>query len=512
MIPIPVFNPMDNMAYPNGNGMISVGAGDKGSKLLLYNESPVNINVDFFNGNISILHAWEARFWTLDGDTRQVEWYINSSLNVSNPPISLVIGELYRADEKLEGSYPMALVRQSSVGNPGGVATTSQSSTVNNLGAAANTSVINVSSAANTASTVTLTNDGLFNVFVTIAGQLVQALKTQETGAVIQLAAVNYLTQVLGNLEIDGTANMLGAVIATNANNKILATSMPAIGLTTGSIPTGVTIPSSQVTGTINAGTVDASGVQPGTFQTGVIEPATQIGIGALPSGVTLSSKAATASVADSANSILAANVAAGSLPSGVLLTSTAASANFLNQGANVQYGQLGKNAIADMVDGGTNGTIYYKTPPDTSGNGTAILQSAGTGKVILQNAVGPVNVLIADGNNGIYVSSGKIGKANSGDFVDFSGTGVYMKGASGGNFIFQAPSGTNQWSRTKESTFTGTGTGTYTHGLGVIPDVIVIQVNILGSATTGYDSLTATSVHVSLGASVGFKGYAIKF
>lgn len=57
-------------------------------------------------------------------------------------------------------------------------------------------------------------------------------------------------------------------------------------------------------------------------------------------------------------------------------------------------------------------------------------------------------------------------------------------------------------------SFFTGTGSGTYNHGFGGSPFWVAPIVDVSGSATQGYDSVTSTQVHVTLGASLGFKAF----
>ena len=57
-------------------------------------------------------------------------------------------------------------------------------------------------------------------------------------------------------------------------------------------------------------------------------------------------------------------------------------------------------------------------------------------------------------------------------------------------------------------SFFAGIGSGTYTHGFGSAPFWVCPIVDELGSATQGYDSVTATTVHVTLGAALTFKAF----
>lgn len=191
---------------------IDVGAADTGSKVLLYNESPYNIDLDFFNGSASILHAWEARYWTLDGETKQVGWTIDSSLNVTNPPISLVMGEIYDPQEKLEGSYPMALIRQASVGNPGGIQTTTNTSVgIVNDNNPSGSQMIESTLSGQSASSVLMTNDGALTIKELIGGLLVQIVKTAASDPVVALGAASHLVEVLGNLQADGTLAVTGA-------------------------------------------------------------------------------------------------------------------------------------------------------------------------------------------------------------------------------------------------------------------------------------------------------------
>lgn len=133
MLPI---QPFDPAATPNG-GKIALSASDPGARILFYNESDNNINLDFLNGNRDMLHAWEARYWTLDGNQDEIDWTIDSTLNVDSTPISRITGTLYGANEELPGTYPVQLIRQTHVGNPLTVGqTTAVVNTGNNAGTA----------------------------------------------------------------------------------------------------------------------------------------------------------------------------------------------------------------------------------------------------------------------------------------------------------------------------------------------------------------------------------------
>lgn len=202
---IPSFDPSVTTTQP----YISVGAADANCKLLLYNESNYNLALDFQNGSSSILHAWEARYWTLDGDTPQVNWSIESILNLTNPPISSIKGELYGKNEKVEGSYPIALIRQASVGNPGGLQTS-----VNNAVGIVNdnnpvgSQMIEATLQGQTNSSWKFNNDATGQLSVLIGGILVQILKTANVDPVVTLGALSHMVEVLGDFKVDGTANL----------------------------------------------------------------------------------------------------------------------------------------------------------------------------------------------------------------------------------------------------------------------------------------------------------------
>lgn len=199
---LPNIHPNDTSLYPNANGTFNVGAADAGAKILLYNQTPLNLQLDFFNGATDTLHAWEANFWVLDGDTKEIGWSIDiDSLNVAQPPIETIFLTLYGAHEKIPGTYPVALINQISIGNPGG--TPSNVTSLQNTGNPAGTNVVSVGSTGASGNTWTVSNDGLVTMLVTIAAALVQVLKTNESDPVLQLGAVGHLVEVLGNLQVD---------------------------------------------------------------------------------------------------------------------------------------------------------------------------------------------------------------------------------------------------------------------------------------------------------------------
>ena len=212
---LPNIHPNDTSKYPNANGVFNVGAADAGAKILIYNQTPLNLQLDFYNGATDTLHSWEANYWVLDGDTKEIGWSIDiDSLNVAQPPIETIFLTLYSASEKIPGTYPMALINQITVGNPGG--TPSNVSNLQNTGNAPGTNVVSVGSTGATGNTWTVSNDGLVSMFVTIAAALVQVLKTNASDPILQLGAAAHLIEILGNLQLDGSLAIGGKVTSIN--------------------------------------------------------------------------------------------------------------------------------------------------------------------------------------------------------------------------------------------------------------------------------------------------------
>lgn len=202
MRPIPSFDPGSTPA----GGTITVGAADAGAKLLLYNESFYNLRIDFLNGKQDTLHAWEARWWPLDGDTKEVEWTIDSTLIVLSAPISLVMGTLYDAGEELPGTYPFPLIRQANIGN----ATPLSSSTtaIVNTGNAPETSIISAQPSDASSATWAADNSGNLTVKCDNAGTLTTLLQLiAGASPEVIIAAAGVLTKVVGVLEADNGVN-----------------------------------------------------------------------------------------------------------------------------------------------------------------------------------------------------------------------------------------------------------------------------------------------------------------
>ncbi len=196
------------------NGIIAVGAADENAKLLIYNESSINVGLDFLNGNQCVIHANEARIVVLDSNTQEIHWFQHSVVAVIGASISLFIMELYGGSEELSGTYPISLTRTTITGNPSGVATTvtsTQTQLVND-GAVAATTLVESTQASSTGSNVFVTNSGnayLAEYVASVYQKIFQVVAGATVGII--LGATNRAVQVVGDLFFKGT---LGVVVA----------------------------------------------------------------------------------------------------------------------------------------------------------------------------------------------------------------------------------------------------------------------------------------------------------
>jgi len=209
---LPNVHPSDTVKWPTGIGTFDVGAANEGSKILLYNGTQLTLQLDFLNGYTDTLHPWEANYWVLDGDTKQIQWTIDTdSLNVSTPPINAVFLTLYSTNEKVSGTYPVSLFYQTSLG--GGTTSTNVGtvSSIVNDNNPSGTTLIESKVSGQTGNTI-LTNDGLLNIVTLISGLMTQLIKTQNTGNPLLLGVLGKITEILGNLTIDGNTINTGTL------------------------------------------------------------------------------------------------------------------------------------------------------------------------------------------------------------------------------------------------------------------------------------------------------------
>ena len=397
MLKLSNVHPSDTTQYPDGRGTLPIPSAGDNSKILMYNETPLNVDLDFLDGRTDTLHAWEANWWPIDSNTTEIDWQIDAdSLSVSTPPINAIFLTLLYPNEPIRGTYPISLVR-----TVGGNVTTQQSQTLDNTGNAPNSNVVTIASTAANGNTVTLTNDGLFQLAVTIAGILKTVLQTFEPaaagGTILQEGVATYLTEQLGNLKVDGTFESVGAFTADAA--ATLKSTLAVTGITS-------------TTGTINA-----------------------------------------------------------------------------------------------------NGGINTNTIRDDSNGNTAIDLSAGTGAITIEKLLTLVAGIVAAAatNMTINAPTGQnIQLQNNGTTIcTIDGSNVALNGAFGFSIgtsgVYRMRNGNTiqNWSN-----FAGTGSGTYNHGFGTSPFMVIPIVDVVGSATQGYDTITSTQVHITLGAAIGFRAF----
>jgi hypothetical protein len=180
--------------------------------------------------------------------------------------------------------------------------------------------------------------------------------------------------------------------------------------------------------------------------------------------------------------------------------------------------GKLGMSAVGDTLDAATVPTQLN-------------IKSTGGDIVLYQNAT-EIGRITNAGN--LRIAGGKIGVASDGDLIDASGSqDTYIKTrASGGNINFQVPNGNTkvaiggsgltftsgnhiQWSSGDTlgvtHTFTGTGSNTYNHGCPSAPFIVLpVDTQASSTMTVGYDTITATQVHINCGSAHSFKALCL--
>lgn len=86
-------------------------------RIVVWNESPVNLFLTWGSNNKAYVGAWTARLFRIVASSVLVTWTQQSVLNTSGSPASQVIVEAYQDNEQILGTYPASLVRQTNVGN-----------------------------------------------------------------------------------------------------------------------------------------------------------------------------------------------------------------------------------------------------------------------------------------------------------------------------------------------------------------------------------------------------------
>ena len=111
MIIVTTFNPAsvpsDTFSVPSSPG----------GKLLIYNESNISLQLNFQNGDTAYLPAWVGMLFPALSGSMTIAWLHYAVLNSQQAPLQLVIVELFACGETIPGVYPVALHRQTNVGN-----------------------------------------------------------------------------------------------------------------------------------------------------------------------------------------------------------------------------------------------------------------------------------------------------------------------------------------------------------------------------------------------------------
>ena len=235
---LPKFDPSAVNTDGTTGGRIDVGSADVNAKLLIYNQSPVNIGLDFQNGNQEVIHANEANYFVLDGDTPEIRWFVYSVLNLTGNPISETQLTLYSGSEKITGTYPISISHITNIGNPVATTVTSTQNTLTNDGNATNTQFIEATQVGSTGSNHFADNSGNFYLaeyVSSVYNKIFQVIVGAAT--VIKLGLSGRLVEVLGNLQVDGTIAVTGAASLDNA--KITTDGSGNLGVQGGNTASG---------------------------------------------------------------------------------------------------------------------------------------------------------------------------------------------------------------------------------------------------------------------------------
>ena len=111
MIIVTTFNPSNVM-----NDTFTVPS-SPGAKLLIYNESNISLQLNFQNGDTAYLPAWVGMLFPALTGSMTISWLQYAVLNSQQAPVQMVTVELFACGEQIPGVYPVAMHRQTNVGN-----------------------------------------------------------------------------------------------------------------------------------------------------------------------------------------------------------------------------------------------------------------------------------------------------------------------------------------------------------------------------------------------------------
>jgi hypothetical protein len=192
-------------------------------RMVVYNESNVGIQLQFADGSTAYCAAWTTEIYSQPTPDPNVLWSQENILGGSTGPISKVTVVAYLPNEKVMGVYPFSLVRQFFLGNNVNV-NLPTSTNLQNDNNVTGTQIIESTVSGSPSSNVSVYNDGSgwFGRWNTPTfTKVLQWFSSGATG--VMLGAVGFLTEVLGNLKVDGTLESVGNVTA-DANLAVTGT------------------------------------------------------------------------------------------------------------------------------------------------------------------------------------------------------------------------------------------------------------------------------------------------
>lgn len=204
--------------------------------------------------------------------------------------------------------------------------------------------------------------------------------------------------------------------------------------------------------------------------------------------------------------------------------------------------------AFIDLAAGGHNWEIWLKTGAThalyindlTSGNTPLLLLASGgiqtDGGKIVTDGSGNITAVVAITPSGLVKNVKNMASADQ-DFyeiapaddtanIDFALRATFLtsdlvffdKKNAGEMFRIKNTAGANSGiivsgigGRVRAwSFFTGNASGNYNHGLGATPNVVLLNASAVGSETLGWDTPTATQVHITNGATIAWTAMAL--
>ena len=219
-------------------------------KILVINESQVNLLLTFGNGQQAYSPAGDRRLFCVATPSATVLWSQQSLLGGPSPSVSQVIVEAYAPTEKIIETYPSPLVRQTNIGNSLPVSTSAQE--IINSGNAADTAIVTATQTGASSANVSMDNDGDVTIkegtssqttlFQIVTGAAQAVLLGGTTPAARAVKAVGEFFLGNGKLGVTSAGDVLDASSATVTNLK--ARSAGTINLQTPSGTTQVAVSS----------------------------------------------------------------------------------------------------------------------------------------------------------------------------------------------------------------------------------------------------------------------------